>query len=160
MTDVGCLKTKRQPLRIGTWNVRTLYETGKLDNAIKEAKDMRIDILGLSEIRWTGSRKIQKEEHTIIYSGGDNHTRGVGIMVNKNINEAVLGYWPVSDRIIILNIQGKPFNIVIVQVYAPTSASTDYDIEECYNLLESTIDQLKSNEVLVVMGDLNAKVGQ
>ena len=42
MTDVGCLKTKRQPLRIGTWNVRTLYATGKLDNAIKEAKDMHI----------------------------------------------------------------------------------------------------------------------
>ena len=81
-------------------------------------------------------------------------------MVNKNINKAVLGYWPVSDRIIMLNIQGKPFNIVIVQVYAPTSASTDDEIEECYNLLESTIDQLKSNEVLVVMGDLNAKVRQ
>ena len=91
-TDVGCLKTKRQPLRIGTWNVRTLYATGKLYIAIKEAKDMRIDILGLSEIRWTGSGKIQKEEHTIKYSGGDNHTRGVGIMVSKNINKAVLGY--------------------------------------------------------------------
>ena len=92
-TDVGCLKTKSQLLRIGTWNVRTLYETGKLDNAIKEAKYMRIE-------------KIQKKEHTIIYSGGDNHTRGVG-MVNKNINKAVLGYWPVSDRIIMMKIQGK-----------------------------------------------------
>ena len=51
---------------------------------------MRIYIIGLSEIRWTGSGTIQKEEHTIIYSGGDNHTRGVGIMVNKNISKAVL----------------------------------------------------------------------
>ena len=108
----------------------------------------------------TGSGKIQKEEHTIIYSGGDNHTRAVGIMVNKNINKAVLGYWPVSYRIIMLKIQGKPFNIAIVQVYAPTSASTDDEIDEFYNLLESTMDQVKSNEVLVVMGDLNAKVGQ
>ena len=74
-TDVGCLKTKRQPLRIGTWNVRTLYATAKLDNAMKEAKEMRIDILGLSEFRRTCSEKIKKEEHTIIYSGGDNHTR-------------------------------------------------------------------------------------
>ena len=95
-----------------------------------------------------------------MYSGGDNHTRGVGIMVNKNINKAVLGYWPVSDRIIMMKIQGKPFNISIVQVYAPASASTDDEIDEFYNLLESTIDQVKSNEVLVVMGDLNAKVGQ
>ena len=151
-TDVGCLKTKRQPLRIGTWNVRSLYATGKLDNAIKEAKDMNIDILGLSEIRWTG---LQKEQHTILYSGGDNHTRGVGIIINKNINKAVLGYWPVSDRIIMMKIQGKPFNIAIVQVYAPTSASTDDEIEEFHDLLESTLDQVKSNEVLVVMGDLN-----
>ena len=59
-----------------------------------------------------------------------------------------------------LKIQGKPFNIAIVQVYAPTSASTDDEIEEFYNLLESPIDQVKSNEVLLVMGDLNAKVGQ
>ena len=159
-TDGGCLKTKRQPLRIGTWNVRTLYATGTLDNAIKEAKYMRIDILGLSEMRWTGSGKIQKEEHTIMYSGGDNHTRGVGIMVNKNTNKTVLGHWPVSDRIIMLKIQGKTFHIAIVQVYTPTSASTDDEIDEFYNLLEYTIDQVKSNGVLVVMGDLNAKVGQ
>ena len=112
-TDVGCLQTKRQPLRIGTWNVRSLYATGKLDNAIKEAKYINIDILGLSEIRWTGSGKIQKEQHTILYSGGDNHTRGVGIIINKNINKEVLGYWPVSDRIIMMKIQGKPFNIAI-----------------------------------------------
>ena len=104
-TDVGCLKTKRQPLRIGTWNVRSLYATGKLDNAIKEAKYMNIDILGLSEIRWIVSGKIQKEQHTILYSGGDNHTRGVGIIINKNINKAVLGYCPVSDRIIMMKIQ-------------------------------------------------------
>ena len=121
---------------------------------------MNIDILGLSEIRWTGSGKIQKEQYTILYSGGQNHTRGVGIIINKNINKAVLGYWPVSDRIIMMKIQGKPFNIAIVQVYAPTSASTDNEIEEFYNLLESTLDQVKSNEVLVVMGDMNAKVRQ
>ncbi len=59
-----------------------------------------------------------------------------------------------------MKIQGKPFNIVIVQAYAPTSASTDDEIEEFYNLLESTQDQVKSNEALVVMGDLNAEVGQ
>ena len=79
---------------------------------------MNINILGLSEIRWTGSGKIQKEQHTILYSGGHNHTRRVGIIIKKNINKAVLGYWPVSDRIIIMKIQGKPFNIERIQVYA------------------------------------------
>ena len=152
-------ETIRLPLRIGTWNVRTLHSTGKIDNAIKEAKYMRIVILGLSEIRWTGSGKIQKKEHTIIYSGGYTYSRGVGIIINKNTNKAVLGYWPVSDRIIMMKIQGKPFNIAIVQMYAPTSASTDDEIEEFYYLLESTKDQVKPNEVLVVMEDLNAKVG-
>ena len=77
---------------------------------------------------------MQKEQHTIIYSGRDNHTTGVGIVINKNINKAVLGYWPVSDRIIMMKIQGKPFNIAIVQVFAPTSASTDDGIEELYNI--------------------------
>ena len=156
-TDVGCFKSKRQPLIIGTWNFMTLYAMRKLDNATKEAKYMHIYILCLSEIRWTRSGKIQKEEHTIIYPGGDNHTRGVGIIINKNINKAVLGYWPESDRIIMMKIQGNPFNIAIVHVYAPTSASTDDEIEELYNLLESTLDQVKSNEVLQVMGDLKTR---
>ena len=86
------------------------YATAKLDNAKQEARYMNIDILGLSEIRWTGSGKIQTEQHTILYSGGDNHTRDVGIIVNKNTNKAVLGYCPVSDRIIMMTIQGKAFS--------------------------------------------------
>ena len=72
-----------------------------------------------------GSGKVQNEQHTILYSGGDNHTRGVGIIINKNINKAVLGYWPLSDRIIMMKMQGKPFNIAIV----PTSANKDDEIE-------------------------------
>ena len=83
----------------------------------------------MSELRWTGSGKIQKEQSTIIYSGGDNHNREVEIIMNKNINKAALGYWPVSDRIIMMKIQGTPLNIAIVQVYAPTSASTDHEME-------------------------------
>ena len=58
---------------------------------------------------------------------------------------------------IMMKIQGKPFNIAIVQVYAPTSASTDDKIEEFYNLLESTLDQVKSNEVLVVIRRFECK---
>ena len=117
----------------------SLYATGKLDNAINEAKYLHIDRLGLSEIRWTGPGKIQKEQHTILYSRGDNHTRGVWIIISKNIIKAVFGYWPVSDRIIMMKIQGKPFNIAIVHVYAPTPASTGDQIEDytiCSYLLQ------------------------
>ena len=83
--------------------------------------------------------------------------------INKNTNKAV-------SLIRILasirpnnhdeDVQVKPFSIAIVQVYAPTSASRDDEIEEFYSLLESTLDQVKSTEVLVVTGYLNAKVGQ
>ena len=96
-TDVGCLKTKIQTLRMGTWNVMSFYATGKLDNAINEAKYLHVDTLGLSEIIWTGPGKIQKQQHTILYSRGDNHTRGVWIIINKNIIKAVFGYWPVGE---------------------------------------------------------------
>ena len=83
-TNAGCFISKRQALRIETWNVSSLYTTGKLDNAIKEARYMNIGILGLSEVRWTRSAKIQKEHRTILYLEGDNHTRGVGIIINKD----------------------------------------------------------------------------
>ena len=102
---------------------------------------MSIDSLGLSYIIRLDQEKIQKEQHTILYSGGDNHARGVGFIINKNINKAISGYRPVSDRIIMLKIQGKPFNRATVHVYAPTSVSTDDEIEEFSDLLESTLGQ-------------------
>ena len=112
--NVG-LKYARGCLKIGSWNVRTLYMQGKLDNLIKESKDMNLDILGVSETRWTGEGTIKYDSHTFIYSGGNDHQHGVGILCKANIAQYVMGIWTVSSRNMLINLRAKPFDISIIQ---------------------------------------------
>ncbi len=96
----------------------------------------------------------------MIYSGGEKHQHGVGIIMKKYIADAMIGFWPVSDRVIMMKLEGKPFNINIIQVYAPTSDHTDEEIELFYDSIQRVMGYIKSEEVAIVMGDWNAKVGQ
>ena len=86
---------------MATWNVRTLNQTGKKDQVMNEMNKYGIDILGLCEMRWTGSGKIMHNDTTIIYSGNSKeHIRGVGLCLNKICAEALIGWKPVNDRIL------------------------------------------------------------
>ena len=108
-------------LKTATWNVRTLFQKGKLANAQQEMNRLGIDILGLSEIKWKGGGRINSESRTIIYSGGDSHSRGVGVILNKVVAAALIGYWAISERVVVVKIRGQPFSICIIQAYAPTA---------------------------------------
>jgi len=151
---------KAKPRKICTWNVRSLYQKGKFDNIKLEMKRMELDVLGMSEVRWTGAGTLTSDGCTLIYSGGDQHQHGVGIVLNTQTAKALKGYWPVSERIIAVTIQGEPFDTSIIQVYAPTSDHDDTQIEQFYEDLDNTLKQLKSSDIKIVMGDFNAKVGQ
>ena len=160
LSDSAKLKTRDRCLKLGTWNVRALYQAGKLDNLIQEMENMRLDILGISETHWVEEGKIIKENHTLIYSGGKEHRKGVGILMKNYIARSMLGFWAISERVILLKLQAKPFNINIIQVYAPTSDCEDEEVEKLYQEINNGIQQTKSGEVLCVMGDFNAKVGK
>ena len=146
--------------RIATWNVNTLYQAGKFENLKKEARRMNLDVIGVSEVRWTGSGKLVSEDWVFYYSGGDAHQHGVGIMIKKEMDEAVSGCWQLSSRVMLLKLEARPVPLNIIQVYAPTSVHSDEVIDEFYEQLEEARRQCKPNEVTVVMGDLNAKVGE
>ena len=87
-SDSAVLKTRNRPLKIGAWNVRTLYQAGKLGNAIYEMNKMKLNMLGIAETRWTDNGKIRRDTHTITYSGGQEHKHGVGIMMKKRYNKS------------------------------------------------------------------------
>lgn len=70
------------------------------------------------------------------YSGGDHHERGVGILLNKKVANSVIGFWLVSDRVALVKLKAEPFNINVIQVYAPTSASAEEEVEESYMYLQ------------------------
>ena len=159
-SDENVLKTRKKLFKCGTWNVRTLYQSGKLENCVSEMERLDIDILGLAEVRWTESGRKELEDHTFIFSGGQHHVNGVGMIFKKNVANAIQGYWPISDRVLLVKIAGKPFDIAIIQVYAPTSTHSDEELELFYDEVNEACRQVKSSDILIVMGDLNCKVGK
>ena len=83
---------------------------------------VNVDILGISELKWTGMCEFNSDDHNIYYCGQESLRRnGVATMVNKRVQNAVLGYNLKNDRMISVRFPGKPFNIRVIQVYAPTS---------------------------------------
>ena len=126
------MKTQGKLLNIGTRNVRTLYQPGKLNNLIQELNHMKLDIMGITETRWTDTGKIVKDDYTMIYSGGEDHKNGVGIILRNEVAKSMIGHWPISDRVVMVKLYAKPFNINMIQVYAPTQ---DYDDETLKNFM-------------------------
>ena len=136
--------------RIGTWNVRTLYQAGKLQNVLKEMKRLKCNILGICETRWTGAGCIREGDYTITYSGGDEHRNGVAIITDESKTNCIQGSWQISDRVMMMKLKGLHFNINVIQVYAPTAQSEDEEIERFYDDLDNARRQCKSQEVVIV----------
>ena len=91
------------------------------------------NILGISELRWTGMGEFNSDDHYIYYCVQESLRRnGVAIMVNKRIQNAVLGCNLKNDRTISVHFQGKPFNITVIQVYAPTINTEEAEVEQFY----------------------------
>ena len=116
---------------------------GKLKVVKQEMVRVNVDILGISELKWTGMGEFNSDDHYIYYCGQESLRRnGVAIMVNKRVQNAVLGCNLKNDRMISVRFQGKPFNITVIQVYAPTNnveeAEAEWFYENVQHLLELT----------------------
>ncbi|CAF3296321.1 unnamed protein product, partial [Rotaria sp. Silwood2] len=157
-TSTNGMRLRKEILTIGTWNARTLWETGKLDLLRNELKRFRYNIIGVSEIRWTG--KGETTTGDFIWSGEENiHANGVGFLLSKKAKNALIGYNPVSSRVITARFNATPFKITAIHVYAPTSASSDEEIEAFYNSIENTLAEVPKKDLILMSGDWNAKVG-
>ena len=147
---------------IGTWNTRTLWQTGKLEELTHEMSRYHWNLLGLCETRWTDiGETTTLEGHKIYYSGKqDKHEEGVGFLVHNNIVNSILGCRPVSSRLISIRLKASPFNITVIQAYAPTTDYSDEEIEDFYQQLQEVVDQTPKKDIIVVQGDWNAKIGK
>lgn len=119
----------RSTIRIATWNVRTLYQSGKVENVRLEMMRLNINILGINETRWQNNGDFMINGFKMIYTGDEKHERGVGLLMDPDISKCVRGYWTVSDRVLLIKLQGQPFNISILVVYALTTDSTEEEID-------------------------------
>ena len=103
---------------------------GKLEVVKQEMTRVNVDILGISELKWTGMGEFNSDDNYIYYCGQESLRRnGVPIMVNKRVGNAVLGCNLKNDKMISVHFQGKPFNITGIQVYAPTSNAEEPEAE-------------------------------
>ena len=133
--------------RIATWNVNTLYQAVKLDILRREAERIRLDVVGVSEVRWTGSGKIASGGRTLYYSGGERYEAGVGVMMRSEEADPVVDVWQVSESVMLVKIDAKPTRMNIIQVYAPTSDHSDDEVDNFYQQVDSVRGQCKSGEV-------------
>ena len=144
---------------IGTWNVRSMNQ-GKLEVVRQEMARVNIDTLGISELKWTGTGEFNSDDHCIYYCGQESLRRnGVAIMVNKRVQNAVLGCNLKNDRMISVHFQGKPFNITVIQVYAPTSNAEEAEVEQFYEDLQDLLELTPKKVFIFIIADWNEKVG-
>jgi len=92
-------------------------------------------ILGVSEVRWNGQGEIRSGDYTVYYSGGERAEKGVAIVVHKNVVRSVVKKIVYNDRIIAIKLQAEPINILMIQVYVPTSEHEDEEDEELYGVI-------------------------
>ena len=121
---------------------------------------MNTDILGISELKWTRMGDFNSDDHYIHYCGQESLRRnGVAFIVNKRIQNAVLGCSLKNDRMISIHFQGKTFNITVIQVYAPTSNAEEAEVEWFHEELQDLLELIPKKIILFIIGNWNTKVG-
>ena len=133
---------------------------GKLKVIKQEMARVNVDILGISELKWTGMGELNSDDHYIYYCRQESLRRnGVAIMVNKRVQNAVLACNLKNDRMISVSLQGKPFNITEIQVYAPTNNAEKVEVEWFCENLQDPLELTAKIDVLFITRDWNAKIG-
>ena len=126
---------------------------GKLEVVKQEMARVNIDFLGISKLKLMEMGEFNSDDHYIYYCGQESLRRnGVAIMVNKRIQNAVLGCNLKNDRMISVHFQGKPFNITVIQVYVPTSNAEEAEAEQFYEDLQDFLELTPRKDVLLIIG--------
>lgn len=153
-------KLKLSDLTIGTWNVRFLYRPGTLTTTISCLEQYKLDITAIQEVRWEDSGSITSQGMTMLYSGGTKHKRGVGFIVRDKIMSSIVNFKPINDRLCILEIKCKWYNVIMINCYAPMENKNDDIKTVFYDELEMLYDSLPNWKPKIVIGDFNAKISR
>ena len=151
MTDGPKWLCARNNITIGTWNVRSLRAAGKVEELTYEMKRYRWNILGHCEVHWKNLLETSTPEGNKLFFScrEDRHEHGVGFLIHKDTVNTIMGCRPVSSRLITIRLKASPFNITVIQAYAPTTDYDDDEIEDFYDQLQKVIGQAPKKDILV-----------
>ena len=160
------LLTPRTLTRLATWNIRTMYETRKTVQVAREMKRYKIRVLGLCETKWIHSGQLRLSSgEQLLYSGhieeGAPDTEGVALTLAPEAHAALIGWEPVSSRIITAKFttKKKDIRLNIIQCYAPTNDAEEEKKDDFYQQLQAVLDRRGTKDITILMGDFNAKIG-
>ena len=128
----ACTLGKGVQVKIGAWNVRTMGVKGKLENVKREMVRNGLNMLGVSEVRWNGNGDFESDDFRVIYSGGEERQRGIAIILDRDTARRVMSADQISDRLMVVKIQGEPIEIVLIQIYMPTTNHEDEEVVAMY----------------------------
>ncbi|GFO03294.1 craniofacial development protein 2-like [Plakobranchus ocellatus] len=146
---------------MGAWNVLTMLQKGTLENIKQEMEKKNLNILGLSEVKWRGAGCMTFDNYIILYSVGGQHQKAVGMILVEETSKAIKGFWTVNDRVLIVKLKCAPFDSGIVQImHQQLKKKMTQRLEEFYEHIEKAMKQLKSQDIRIIMGDFNSKIGK
>ena len=135
-SDRSKVRCCKEQYCIGTWTVKSMNQ-GKLEVVKQEIARVNIKILGISKLKWTGMGEFNSDDHYIYYCGQESlRSNGVALIVNKRVQNAVLGCSLKKDRMISVRFQGKPFNIMVIHPYSPTRNVEEAEVERFFEDLQ------------------------
>ena len=151
---------KSKYLRIGIWNVRSIRR--KEEEAVREMKKYRLDILGVSEAHLRGCGEKEVDGVEVVYSGvtEERVKGGVAVLISENLSVGVKEWRCVNERLMKVRLKLENRWLTVVQVYAPTEDSAEELKTSFYDSLEELLASVPKSDQLVVMGDFNARVGR
>jgi exonuclease III len=122
----------------------------------------QLQIVALQEVRWKGYGLLKKDKYSVYYSCNPNTTdqAGTGFIIQNLAMNEILGFEPISDCICKLRVRGKFHNMTLINIYAPTEDKEEEIKEQFYEELQRTHNRVPKHGVIIVMGDMNAKLGK
>ena len=124
----------------------------KVESLKQVMKRMRVNIIGLSEIRWKRAGCITSEGYRILYSGAEHHCSGVGGILDLEISKAIKRFWTARDRAILCKLQSNHWTLAL---YKYMQTKMKKEVEIFYETVKKAMKQLKSQDIKIVLGDYN-----
>ena len=157
----GHILTPKHSVRIGTWNVQTLWDTAKGLKLAQEMNRYGLEILGVTECRYTGSGRTEIGDKVVLYSGRSDglHRDGVALFCSKRAAAALIEWEPIDERLLVARQDATGGKMTIIMCYSPTEAADEQVKDTFYHKLIDVFNSVPTHDTVMVIGDMNAKVG-